>query len=365
MNIEKIEIKFNVQPLSLIPLNRLQKDYLDVLIREKSIANLVRFYYRQGWLVHFNDLYILVFNLTNAHVILNPEFPEYFKKLVIKNDFKKFHLAQASVVKEVEFKQVHSLPFFRSLKSEVFEFLMKNSKVYEYPAYSLLIEQGTNERDMYTLLEGTAGIYKRNSQGDRFCVASLVPGCLFGEYGFFLNEPRLADVVALSKVKVLKIEYQANIFDTWINKQVAENLKHRFWIIHGIMKSNILSLLPEDTTDQLIHRGKIKEIKAGETLFEENSHGTQFYVIIQGNILIQQGQKNINVLKQGDCFGELALFVNQGIRTARAKAQVDTLLLELNAQDFFDLLADNLFLAKEIEAIAYQRVKSDQKRTKT
>lgn len=362
MKIERLEIKFNPQFISQIPLSRLQKDYLEVLLREKSIAATVRFYYHQGWLVHFSDLYALIFNLTHNSVIQNPEFIEYFKKLVLRQDFKKFHLAPASKVQEVELTQIKNLPFFRSLKKEALDFLLENAKTYEYPPYSLLIQQGDRERDMYVLLDGTMGIYKRNVQGDRFCVASLVPGCLFGEYGFFLNEPRLADVIALSKVKVLKIEYRPAIFDAWIQKQVAENLKHRFWIIHGIMRSNLLSMLPEDTTDQLIHRGQIKEIKAHQVLFKENTPGTQFYVLIQGSIIIQQGGKSINVLKQGDCFGELSLFVNQGIRTASAQAQTDCLLLEINANDFFDLLADNLFLAKEIEAIAYQRIKSDQKR---
>lgn len=364
MKIERIEIKFNAQFISQVPLNRLQKDYLDVLLREKSIANTVRFYYRQGWLVHFSDLYALIFNLAHNNVIQNPEFTEYFKRLVTRQEFKKFHLGEASPVKEVELVQIKNLPFFRSLKKEVLDFLIQNAKTFEYPAYSLLIQQGERERDMYVLLEGTAGIYKRNTQGDRFCVASLVPGCLFGEYGFFLSEPRLADVIALTKVKLLKIQYQPEIFDSWIQKQVAENLKHRFWIIHGIMRSNILSLLPEDTTDQLIHRGQVKEIKAHQVLFKEKTPGTQFYVLIQGSIIIQQGGKSINVLKQGDCFGELSLFVNQGIRTASAVAQTDCLLLEISANDFFDLLADNLFLAKEIESIAYQRIKNDQKRNK-
>lgn len=362
MKIERLEIKFNTQFLPQVPLSRLQKDYLEVLMREKTIAGTVRFYYKQGWLVHFNDLYALIFNLTHNNIIQNPEFIDYFKKLVLRHEFKKFHLAESTSVQEIEMNTIKNLPFFRSLKKETFDFLIQNAKTYEFPLYSLIIQQNDRDRDMYVLLDGHIGIYKRNAQGDRFCVASLVPGCLFGEYGFFLNEPRLADVIALAKVKVLKITYQPDVFDHWIQKQVAESLKHRFWIIHGIMRSNILSVLPEDTTDQLIHRGHIKEIKAHEVLFKENSPGTQFYVLIQGSIIISKGNKSINVLKQGDCFGELSLFVNQGVRTASAQAQTDCLLLEIGANDFFDLLADNLFLAKEIESIAYQRIKSDQKR---
>lgn len=361
MKIENLEIQFNTQNVAQLQMSRLQKDYFEVLQQERRISSTVRFYYKQGWLVHFSDLYSLIYNLTQYRIILNPEFMEYFKKLTIRQESKKYHLVEPSTPKELELTEIKNLPFFRSLKSEVRDFLLKNARIYSYPTYTLLIQQNDLDRDMYILLEGQASIYKKTKQGERYCIASLVPGCLFGEYGFFLNEPRLADVIATSPVRVLKIPYLPEIFDPWIKKQVAESLKHRFWIIHGILNSTVLSLLPEDTVDQLIHRGIVKEVKANQILFKENTPGTQFYVVIQGSIQIQKNLKNLNIMKQGDCFGELALFTNQGIRTATAITKTDGLLLEINASDFFDLLADNLFLAKEIEAIAYQRIRNDQK----
>ncbi|MBL7543894.1 MAG: cyclic nucleotide-binding domain-containing protein [Bdellovibrionaceae bacterium] len=362
MKIENLDISFQLANISSVPMSALQRDYFQILKQEKSIAKTVYFYYQQGWLTNFSELYALIYNLTQAQVITNPEFIEYFKNLILKSEPGKNDLPPEIKTREIDLNIVRSLPFFRSLRAESLNFMLANSKTYSLSPRTMVLHEGGTDRDMYVLLRGQVGIYKKNINGERFRVATLIPGCLFGEYGFFLNEPRLADVVALNEVQVLKITYIPEVFDQWIRKEVAESLKHRFWVIHGIMRSPILSILPEDTTDQLIHRGQLKTVAANEILFKERTPGHFFYILIQGSMTILQNGKTINVLNAGDSFGELSLFVNQGIRTATIRAQTDCIVLEISSQDFYALMAENLFLAKEIEKLAYTRLKNDQKR---
>lgn len=364
MKIENLEVLFHVHNSALVPMSALQKDYFQILKQEKTIAKTVYFYYQQGWLVNFSELYALIYNLTQVKAITNPEFFEYFKNSVLKTEPDKNNLHPEVKLQDIDLNTVKSLPFFRSLKPESLSFMLANSKSYVVPKNTLVIQENGIDRDMYVLLKGQVGIFKKNSINERFRVATLIPGCLFGEYGFFLNEPRLADVVAATDIQVLKIIYIPEVFDRWIKKEVAETLKHRFWVIHGIMRSPILSILPEDTTDQLIHRGQLKTVNANETLFKERTPGHFFYILIQGTMAIIQNGKTINVLAAGDAFGELSLFVNQGIRTATTRAQTDCMVLEISSQDFYSLMAENLFLAKEIEKLAYSRLKNDQKRFK-
>lgn len=365
MKIETQEIQFDLKMAATVAMSQLQKDYFQILKQEKTIAKTVFFYYQQGWLVQFSELYGLIYNLTQVKSILNFDFYHYFQSLILKTNPEKAFVGQESATTAIQAQQIRSLPFFRNLKEDSYKMMMSQAKVVGFPHSKMIIQEKSLDRDMYVLLSGSVGIYKRGLNQDRFRVATLVPGCLFGEYGFFLNEPRLADVCTLTDSQILKITYLPNIFDSWIKKEVAESLKHRFWVIHGIMKSPILSILPEDTTDQLIHRGKIVEIPAQQFIFKERTPGQFFYVVIQGSVVINQNGININVLNAGDCFGELSLFVNQGIRTASAITQAPTLLLEIHSRDFYQLMAENLFLAKEIERLAYSRLKNDQKRLKS
>jgi len=49
------------------------------------------------------------------------------------------------------------------------------------------------------------------------------------------------------------------------------------------------------------------------------------------------------------------LLINQGDRIATIQAASDCLLLEITKTEFYKVLAQNLFLAKEIEEVAYKR----------
>ena len=84
-----------------------------------------------------------------------------------------------------------------------------------------------------------------------------------------------------------------------------------------------------------------RRCQAGETIFEENSSGSELYIIAQGAVEIKinpsvispDGTTNgatdtLATLQRGQSFGEIAL-VDQGLRTATAICAADTLLLVL------------------------------------
>jgi len=67
---------------------------------------------------------------------------------------------------------------------------------------------------------------------------------------------------------------------------------------------------------------------AGELIFPENSHSTELYIIVQGEVEIFIKEKTVIAkLRRGQSFGEVAL-VDEGLRSASARAaQKDTRLL--------------------------------------
>jgi CRP-like cAMP-binding protein len=80
---------------------------------------------------------------------------------------------------------------------------------------------------------------------------------------------------------------------------------------------------------------------AGNVIFEENTPGTELYIIASGAVDIQviasnaprgqsdEGVHTIATLRRGQSFGEVSL-VDQGVRSARARcAQNDTHLLSI------------------------------------
>ena len=96
-----------------------------------------------------------------------------------------------------------------------------------------------------------------------------------------------------------------------------------------------------------------RRCKAGETIFEENSSGSELYIIAQGEVeikidsavvspegAIEGGRTTLATLRRGQSFGEIAL-VDQGLRTATAVCAIDTQLLVLPRNQLLALCEAN------------------------
>jgi CRP-like cAMP-binding protein len=80
--------------------------------------------------------------------------------------------------------------------------------------------------------------------------------------------------------------------------------------------------------------------KAGDVLMVEGEPGEEFYVIVEGTIRIEAGDRTIRSMTAGGFLGEIAL-LDRRPRTATATCVTDARLLEVRAHEF-DRLLDTL-----------------------
>ena len=92
-----------------------------------------------------------------------------------------------------------------------------------------------------------------------------------------------------------------------------------------------------------------RKFNDGEMIFSEGERGDRLYVLIAGKVDIikhrEGSDETLATLHPGDCFGEMAI-VDQEPRSADARAQGDSMIIEVNAQiinDLNDILALKLF----------------------
>lgn len=87
-----------------------------------------------------------------------------------------------------------------------------------------------------------------------------------------------------------------------------------------------------------------REYKNGSIIFEENSMGSEMYILIEGKVDIQMSMgietdlATVHIIKAGEIFGELSL-VDRGPRSATTKAVGDAVAFILEA-DKFERLVD-------------------------
>jgi CRP-like cAMP-binding protein len=137
---------------------------------------------------------------------------------------------------------------------------------------------------------------------------------------------------------------------------------------------SILSAATEDLRRVIEALAARTTLRGGEVLFTQGEAGDAFYVIERGRIEIcvhsHDGRKlALDILREGDVFGEIALF--GGDRTATATALTDCALRQIRrgevlaalrrrpelALDFIEVLCDRLrVLSRKLEERAFESV---------
>lgn len=104
----------------------------------------------------------------------------------------------------------------------------------------------------------------------------------------------------------------------------------------------LFSLLDEKARSVLMERVETVVFKSGETIFNVGDPGHAMYVVKKGTVSIfartKTGEQlNLEEPGPGDFFGEVSL-LDEGPRTAGARAQTDVELLEIERSDVYELI---------------------------
>jgi CRP-like cAMP-binding protein len=99
-------------------------------------------------------------------------------------------------------------------------------------------------------------------------------------------------------------------------------------------------------------------LKAGECVFAEGDEADYIYFIDSGKVSIYiekfAVKEEIHTLGPGDCFGEMAVFLN-GRRTASAATVEDTVFMSVAKSEFLDLIRSDQEFAGNINTLLAKR----------
>ncbi len=123
----------------------------------------------------------------------------------------------------------------------------------------------------------------------------------------------------------------------------------------------LLSDLPVEELDQLVRTLKVVELQPRDILFREGEAGEHFYVIADGGleILLAAGTADellLNVIGEGEYFGEMSLIMPGGQRTATVRARTPSTLLVMSREEFNNLLKRYPLLAYSMVRVSSERL---------
>ncbi len=85
----------------------------------------------------------------------------------------------------------------------------------------------------------------------------------------------------------------------------------------------------DDEITEVVNASEWKEFKKGEVIVTEGEQETAFYIIAKGGVEVVKDGKVVGMMKQGDCFGEIA-FLTQQPRNATIVARTDVSLMSVS-----------------------------------
>jgi len=128
-------------------------------------------------------------------------------------------------------------------------------------------------------------------------------------------------------------EFSQALADTFNNLQKPEE------VVPETEKFSILRALEFFTTFQDVDLWQVLRISSwirhpsGSEIIKEGDVGTSFYVVATGEVKITKQGKLLNILKTGECFGEMAYLGKRAFqRTASVTSVNDITLIEISAE---------------------------------
>lgn len=96
----------------------------------------------------------------------------------------------------------------------------------------------------------------------------------------------------------------------------------------------------------------------GSVMIQEGDSGDSLMIMERGKAGVYRGEQRLGDLKQGDCFGEMAV-LSQGPRTATIRAEEDVHLWRLDSTAFYDMIFDQTSIAVEMMKLLSRRLRTE------
>ena len=113
------------------------------------------------------------------------------------------------------------------------------------------------------------------------------------------------------------------------------------------------------SSDNLAYIAAItREVEFGEeqTVFKEGEFPDAMYLVLEGKVRLSRAGEEIMIAGHKDVFGTWALFDDEP-RVATAVTLEDSRLLQLDKEEFIDLLADHVEITQSILKVMVKRLR--------
>jgi CRP/FNR family cyclic AMP-dependent transcriptional regulator len=130
-------------------------------------------------------------------------------------------------------------------------------------------------------------------------------------------------------------------------------------IVLRLHKIPLFAVLPVEVLVPLAGLVEQRYLELGEVLFRQGEFGDALYVVAEGALRVEQGDRHVADVAAGACVGEMAV-IDWEPRSATVVATETSLLFRLDRNDVMDLLIEHPKLLKALMGVLVARLRDSQ-----
>jgi CRP-like cAMP-binding protein len=255
------------------------------------------------------------------------------------------------------------IPLFSELNEQELQSLLPHIQSKTFPKDSLICQEGEGGDSLFVISRGEVAIIKQTPQGREVRIRNLREGDFFGEFGFFTDQKRHANVKAVIECEVLEISQNKlnGIIKTYPHlNQVLQNFFKQRVLDLFLASSPLFSSLTAAERDKIFKRFHLHKVSENTFLFKGGDPPRSLYLIKSGEveIFIQDRNKkkiSLGTLRSGSFFGEIGVVLNKP-RMAFARTTRPSELLELTKEDLETCLTQFPKLQSVFKEVSMKRL---------
>lgn len=252
------------------------------------------------------------------------------------------------------------IPFLARLGDDALRTVAARMRLETYAPGRAIVRQGDPGDRFCYIRKGAARVETEDETGLIAVVARLQAGDFFGEVALLETDRRTASVIAETPVEVLALP-RAEFTDllTAAGVEPAEVLKD-VRTAAFLRSIPLLSNIRGDVLGELVAAAVVETAAPGTDIVRQGETGEDVYLIRDGLCRVhlrdaEGNDREVAVLGQGDCFGEIAFLV-RGPRTATVTTGAPVTLVRVPAAAGRRLLAGDFETALKLDRHRAERL---------
>lgn len=254
-------------------------------------------------------------------------------------------------------------PLFSDLVEAEFLEVVRKVASREVPKGSFVMKEGDGGDAILIVASGEVEVIGRAKGGAEIKLSVLKEGSIFGEFGFFLNSKRTADVKAIEDSTILELK-KADLNEVIRKHPRVETVLFDFYkerIVDKLMAlSEVFRPMGAADRKEILSRAGLTKFGKDALIMKEGDKGDTMYLIKSGRVSVWVNDRKgdllpLTELSEGDFFGEIALATSRP-RVANVTALTDTELVQFSRPMIKDILMKYPEVKGVLEQVIKERV---------